>query len=120
VIRPSSRRGFAGTMRHSSRQPLYDLSGHAYTVRASRPIPCPYRHRRRAMSPLEQLFRLEIEFHRRLRTQAPGTEDARGLHTSYALQAGYERLIRATGPVTAQDLDELTTRLTFAGNLRDI
>ena len=72
------------------------------------------------MSPLEMLFRLEIEFHRRLRTQAPGTEDARALHTSFALQAGYERLIRATGPVTAQDLDQLSARLTFAGNLRDI
>ena len=72
------------------------------------------------MSPLEQLFRLEIEFHRRLRTQAPGTEDARALHTNFALQAGYERFIRATGPVTARDLDQLSTRLTFAGNLRDI
>jgi hypothetical protein len=79
----------------------------------------PYLHRSRAMAPLEQLFRLEIEFHRRLRTQAPGTADARALHTSYALQAGYERLIRATGPVTAQDLDQLTT-LTLAGNIRDI
>jgi hypothetical protein len=72
------------------------------------------------MAPLEQLLRLEIEFHRRLRTQAPDTADARALHTSYALQAGYERLIRATGPVTAQDLDQLTTRLTLAGNIRDI
>jgi hypothetical protein len=72
------------------------------------------------MSPLEQLFRLEIEFHRRLRTQAPDTEDARALHTSYALQTGYERLIRASGLVTAQDLDELTTRITFSGNIRDI
>jgi hypothetical protein len=72
------------------------------------------------MAPLEQLFRLEIEFHRRLRIQAPDTADARALHTSYALQAGYERLIRATGPVTAQDIDQLTTRLTLAGNIRDI
>src|SRR5690242_5826807 len=59
------------------------------------------------MPPLETLFRLEIEFHRRLRTQAPGTEDPRALHTSYALQAGYEPLIRAIGAITAGDLDRL-------------
>ena len=51
------------------------------------------------MSPLEQLFRLEIEFHHRLRTLAPGSGDASSLHTSYALQSGYEHLIRAVGPV---------------------
>jgi hypothetical protein len=36
------------------------------------------------MTPLEKRFRLELEFHRRLRTQAPGTADASSLHTSYA------------------------------------
>ena len=45
------------------------------------------------MTPLERLFLLEVEFHRRLRTQAPGTADASSLHTSYALQSGYEPLI---------------------------
>lgn len=40
------------------------------------------------VSPLEKLFCLELEFYRRLRTQAPGTADAHSLHTSYALQAG--------------------------------
>jgi hypothetical protein len=72
------------------------------------------------MSPLEQLFHLEIEFHRRLRTQAPGTADARALHTSYALQAGYEPLIRSVGTVTARDLDQLNARLTLAGDARDV
>ena len=72
------------------------------------------------MSPLETLFRLEIEFHRRLRTEAPGTEDSRALHTSYALHAGYERLIRSIGPITAQDVDRLQARLALAGDPRDV
>jgi hypothetical protein len=71
------------------------------------------------MPPLERLFRLEIEFHRRLRTQAPGTEDARALHTSYALQSGYEPLIRSIGTVTVQDIDRLRARLALAGDARD-
>ena len=72
------------------------------------------------MTLLEKLFRLEIEFHRRLRTQAPGTEDTRALHTSYALQSGYEPLIRSVGTITVQDLDRLQARLALAGDARDI
>jgi hypothetical protein len=72
------------------------------------------------MPPLERLFRLEIEFHRRLRTQAPGTVDVGALHTSYALQAGYESLIRAAGTVNARDLDRLRARLAPAGDPRDV
>ena len=72
------------------------------------------------MPPLEKLFRLEIEFHRKLRTQAPGTEDARALHTSYALQAGYEPLIRAVGPVTGRDIERLHACLALAGDTRDL
>jgi hypothetical protein len=72
------------------------------------------------MPPLEHLFRLEIDFHRRLRTQAPGTGDAASLHTSYALQSGYEHLIRTVGPVTAQDIESLRERLTLAADARDI
>jgi hypothetical protein len=72
------------------------------------------------MSPLERLFRLEIEFHRRLRTQAPGTADTRALHTSYALQAGYEPLIRAVGTATAQEIEQLHARLAVAGDARDL
>jgi hypothetical protein len=69
--------------------------------------------------PLVVACLLEIEFHRRLRTQAPGTADAPALHTSCALQAGYESLIRAAGTVTAQDLDRLHARLALAGDVRD-
>jgi hypothetical protein len=72
------------------------------------------------MPPLERLFRLEIEFHRRLRTQAPGTVDASALHTSYALQSGYEALIGAAGTVTAADLDRLRARLAPSGDPRDV
>ena len=53
------------------------------------------------MSPLESLFRLEIEFHRCLRRLPTYPYDFGGLHTSYALQAGYEPLIFALGPVSA-------------------
>jgi hypothetical protein len=72
------------------------------------------------VSPLEQLFRLEIDFHRRLRTQAPGTSDAASLHTSYALQFGYDRLIRSLGPVTNRDVETLRERLAMAGDTRDL
>jgi hypothetical protein len=44
------------------------------------------------MTPLERLFAFEIEFSRKLRCDAPGTADAAALHTSYALQCGYEPL----------------------------
>ena len=72
------------------------------------------------MPPLEKLFLLEIEFHRRLRTQAPGTVDACALHTSFALQSGYEPLIGALGPVTTRDVELLHTRLALAGDPRDV
>ena len=72
------------------------------------------------MAPLERLFRLEIEFHRRLRTEAPNTADARALHTSYALQCGYESLLRAAGAVTPRDIERLQERLTLVGDPRDI
>ena len=40
------------------------------------------------MSSLEQLFALEVEFHRKLRTNAPSTGDAAGIHTSYGCNQG--------------------------------
>ena len=72
------------------------------------------------MSPLEKLFRLELEFHRRVRTQAPGTGDSRSLHTSYALQTGYEQLIAAIGTVTAHQVEQLRERFALAGDTRDL
>jgi hypothetical protein len=72
------------------------------------------------MTPLEQLFLLELEFHRRLRTEAPGTADAEGVHTSYALQSGYEGLIGAIARVTARDVEMARARFTRAGDVRDL
>ncbi len=72
------------------------------------------------MGPLERLFMLEIEYHRRLRCDAPGTSDAGAVHTSYALQAGYESLLRSVGPVTLQDIERLANRLVLSGDARDV
>jgi hypothetical protein len=72
------------------------------------------------MSPLEQLFRLELDFHSRLRTQASGTADTASLHTSYALQSGYDPLIRAVGPITAHGIESFRERLTLAADPRDV
>jgi hypothetical protein len=75
---------------------------------------------RTAMSPLERLFLLEVEFHRRLRTQAPGTADSRALHTSYALQSGYEPLIRAAGRVAAGQIEPFCQRHAMTSDARDL
>jgi hypothetical protein len=72
------------------------------------------------VSPLEKLFRLEIDFHRRLRTQAPGTADARALHTSFALQSGYEPLIHEIGSITEADLRAMHDHLLLTGDPRDV
>jgi hypothetical protein len=72
------------------------------------------------MVPLEQLFGLEVEFHRKLRCDAPGTADPTALHTSYALQADYDRLLRGVGRVTVPDLERLAGRFTLVGDARDV
>jgi hypothetical protein len=61
------------------------------------------------VAPLERLLVLEIEYHRRLRAAAIGTADAAALHTSYALQSGYEPLLRIIGRVTTRDIERLGT-----------
>jgi hypothetical protein len=75
------------------------------------------------MPPLEMLFRLEIEYHRRMRSAAAGGHadiDAGSIHTSYALQSGYEQLIPAVGTVTARQIEQLRERFTLAGDSRDL
>jgi hypothetical protein len=72
------------------------------------------------MPPLERLFLLEVEFHRRLRTQAPGTADTASLHTSYAPQCGYESLLRQLAAVTAQNIEHLRACPTLTGYARDL
>ena len=72
------------------------------------------------MQPLEELFRLEVEFHRRLRIDARGAGDRSGVHTSYALQAGYEQLLRSIGPVTSADIERLKHELEAGADRRDV
>jgi hypothetical protein len=73
-----------------------------------------------AVTALEQLFFLELEFHRRMRTDVPSTLDVEGLHTSYALQTGYEGLLGSIARVTARDVELLRERFTVAGDVRDV
>ena len=68
------------------------------------------------MSPLEQLFTLEVEFHRKLRHEALGRADAAALHTSYALQSGYDSMLRRIGRVTVHDTGQLAERYALAGD----
>jgi hypothetical protein len=72
------------------------------------------------MSPLEKLFRLEVEFHRRVRAFPPGSVHTGSLHTSYALQTGYEQLIRDSEIVTAHDIEALRERFLQKGDARDL
>jgi len=81
---------------------------------------CPAAPEDTAVPPLEKLFRLEIEFHRRLRIDAPGTAEASSLHTSYALQSGYEQLIPGTGVVTARNIESLRERFMLVSAARDL
>jgi hypothetical protein len=72
------------------------------------------------MTPLERFFVLEVEFHRKLRTVAADADDRAALHTSYALQSGYELLFRSIGRVTPHDIERLAARSTLAGDARDV
>ncbi len=71
------------------------------------------------MEPLEELFAMEVEYHRRLRCKAPGA-DATSLHTSYALQSGYEPLLHGIGPVSPRDIERLADRFILTGDARDV
>jgi hypothetical protein len=71
------------------------------------------------MGPLEQLFALEVEFHRRLRCELQG--NATALHIRYALQSGYERLIAQVGDgVTFHTIERLRGSHAVAGDVRDL
>lgn len=72
------------------------------------------------MSPLEMLFRLEIEFHRKLRVAAPGSADEGSLHTSYAVQSGYDQLLIAIPAVTDAQIEQLRGRFGSAGDAHDV
>jgi hypothetical protein len=72
------------------------------------------------MTPLERLFRLEIEYRRILRSDAPGTPEAFAPHTSYALQNGYDALIRGVGNVTTTQLKRMACELLTLGDPQDV
>jgi hypothetical protein len=72
------------------------------------------------MTPLERLLRLEVEYHRLVRTQAQGSGDAVSAHTSYALQAGYEILIREVGTTSPKEVESLRERLMLQTDPRDL
>ena len=101
-----------------SQHPLYQPCAHPYTDRQHKASP-PVSGAPIA-SPLERLFQLGIEFHRRLRIDAHQPADCCGLQTSYVLQSGYEPLLRVLGPLTARDVETLTERLNLAGDARDV
>lgn len=63
------------------------------------------------MSVLEQLYSLEIEFHRRFRSQFINAHEAESIHTSYALQQGYEPLLRTVGRVDLATLAAAKDRM---------
>lgn len=71
------------------------------------------------MTPLEQLFRREVEFHRLMR-EAAEPHGAEAAHTSFAIQHGYEGLIRGVGPTTGRAIETLSAKLMLAGDLRDV
>lgn len=72
------------------------------------------------MTPLESLFVLEIHYHARLRAQGRSAADGDGIRASYALQCGYEGLIRAAGNVGPRDVDELRERFLRRADARDV
>jgi hypothetical protein len=72
------------------------------------------------MPPLERLFALELEYQRILRCDAPGTPEVIAPHTSYALQRGYEPLLRSVAHTTADDVDKLCSRFMASGDARDV
>ena len=71
------------------------------------------------MSPLEQLFRHEVEFHRLMR-EAADPQGGSAIHTSFALQHGYETLIRSTRTASGNDVEALKVKLSFAVDARDV
>jgi hypothetical protein len=72
------------------------------------------------MSPLERLFRLEIDYFRQDR-EAGYPPDGNGVRTSYALQHGYEDLLRAIPRATThEDLARLSNRFFLVGDQRDV
>ncbi|QEH31967.1 hypothetical protein OJF2_04340 [Aquisphaera giovannonii] len=69
---------------------------------------------------LERLYNLEVEFHRQFRAASVDPAEAWSIHTSYALQNGYEPLIRSVGIVDAAMLNSLKERMVRGHDPRDV
>jgi hypothetical protein len=72
------------------------------------------------MSPLERLFSLEVEFYRTLRAGALNPLEGASVHTSFALQNGYESLLLAAGRVTAAQVEAMRTKHLLTEDVRDV
>lgn len=72
------------------------------------------------MSFLSQLYNLEIEFHRQFRHASLDAGEAWSAHTSYALQHGYERLLRSIGVVDPLALESIRDRMSQCEDPRDV
>jgi hypothetical protein len=72
------------------------------------------------MSVLERLYGLEIEFYRRFRVETIDAMEAAAVHTSYALQHGYEPLLRTIGTVDSSALTKAKERLMGTSDPRDV
>jgi hypothetical protein len=75
---------------------------------------------RPARSRVETLFALEVESDQLHRLADWGRCDAESLHTSYALQHGYEELLGGIGQTRRQDLEALRDRPMLCGDQRDV
>ncbi len=72
------------------------------------------------MSILDRLYALEVEFHRQFRSAGMPPADEAGLHTSYALQNGYEALLRSIGLIDPPVLECVKDRMSRCGDPRDV
>jgi hypothetical protein len=63
---------------------------------------------------------LEVEFHRQFRTADTHPVEALSIHTSYALQQGYEPLLRTIGPVDSAELSIAKDRMIGLSDPRDV
>lgn len=69
---------------------------------------------------LRELFLLELGFRWRLHGCLASAAEVEQLHAGYAIERGYERLIKRLGPVTDQELERTKERLILYGDPRDV
>jgi hypothetical protein len=75
---------------------------------------------KRTTSVLDRLYSLEIEFHRLFRAEAINAVEAAGVPISYALQQGYEPLLRTIGAVDSSELAKARERMMGMSDPRDV